>query len=263
MASVGVLQSFKAQIDITKLIKLIKDETKTTKIMKNPEINALALGQLMCLSALIESEAYKTGQLVNSDTITSLASSLIYLYQTYDFLRESIQTAFAKLLQNLPEAGQGIKLLEKIVAELLIANKKQGGDIKDYIFEHSDNLSLYLSLRHIYISPKYKDQTTKIAKHLTMDIFDDDQSLHKLKTIAGKSVYIYPRLHTSLPLLINEIYIKHASSSKLRLQLIKKLATVFFEDHFFNEQVYQAIKSSATRPKFLHIGLKFWELLGL
>ena len=91
----------------------------------------------------------------------------------------------------------------------------------------------------------------------------DDQDFHKLKAIAGKSVYIYPRLHNSLPLLINEIYLNNASSTKLRLQQIKKLAKTLFEDHFFNEQVYQAIKSSATRPKFLHIGLKFWELLGL
>mmetsp|Transcript_36263 Transcript_36263/g.44217 ORF Transcript_36263/g.44217 Transcript_36263/m.44217 type:complete len:105 (+) Transcript_36263:88-402(+) len=44
LASVSVLRSFKAQVDITKLIKLVKDETKTSKTMKNPEINALALG---------------------------------------------------------------------------------------------------------------------------------------------------------------------------------------------------------------------------
>lgn len=44
LATVSVLQSFKAQIDIVKLIKLMKEETKTTGIMKNPEIHALALG---------------------------------------------------------------------------------------------------------------------------------------------------------------------------------------------------------------------------
>jgi len=76
--------------------------------------------------------------------------------------------------------------------------------------------------------------------------------------MVGRSVYIYPRLHTSLLLLINEIYLKHASSSKLRLQEFKRLAKAIFDNHFFDEQVYQSIKSSSTRPKFLHIGLKFW-----
>ena len=80
LTTVSVIRSFKGQIDVTKLIKLIKDETKTTKIMKNPEINALVLGQLMCLSALIDGEAYKTGTLVSSETLSSLTSSMIYLY---------------------------------------------------------------------------------------------------------------------------------------------------------------------------------------
>ena len=96
---------------------------------------------------------------------------------------------------------------------------------------------------------------------MTLDILGNEEDLQKLKQIVGKSVYIYPRLHTSLPLLINEIYLR-PSSSKLRLKLIKQLTKILFEDYFFNDDVYQAIKSSATRPKFLHIGLKFWELLG-
>ena len=69
--------------------------------MKNPEINSLALGQLMCLSALVESEAYQQlhgGNQVNTEIITSLLSSFIHLYQTYDFLRESVQAIFSKLL---------------------------------------------------------------------------------------------------------------------------------------------------------------------
>jgi hypothetical protein len=31
-----------------------------------------------------------------------------------------------------------------------------------------------------------------------------------------------------------------------------------FNEHFFNEEYYFTLKSSY-RPKFLHIGLKFWE----
>lgn len=95
LATVEVLRRFKAQIDMVKLIRFMKEETKTVSTLKNPEINALALGQLMCLSAVVESEAYQQGALqANVDTITSLTSSFIHLYQTYQFLRESIQTVF-------------------------------------------------------------------------------------------------------------------------------------------------------------------------
>ena len=58
LATVEVVGRFKAQIDMSKLIRYIKEETKTASTMKNPEINALALGQLMCLSALVESQAF-------------------------------------------------------------------------------------------------------------------------------------------------------------------------------------------------------------
>ena len=215
----------------------------------------------MCLSALVESEAYKTGNLVNTETVMTVTASLVHLYATYDFLRESIQTALAKLITNLPVESHAVKVLEKLVTELLTVKKEQG-DLRSHVFAHSDNLSLFLTLRQIFTSPQFKDQSTKVAKVLGMDVLADDNDLVRLKNIVGKSVYLYPRLHSSLPLLIKEIYLKNASSAKLRLQLIKKLAKSLLEDYFFSEQVYQAIKSSATRPKFLHIGLKFWELLG-
>ena len=60
LATVGVFKTFKSQIDITKLTEFIFEETKTASTMKNPEINALVLGRLMCMSALIESEAYQS-----------------------------------------------------------------------------------------------------------------------------------------------------------------------------------------------------------
>jgi len=61
LVMVEVIRRFKTQIDPSLLIKFIKEESKTTQIMKNPEIHMLTLGQLMCLSALIESEIYQTG----------------------------------------------------------------------------------------------------------------------------------------------------------------------------------------------------------
>lgn len=261
LATVEVVRRFKAQIDMGKLIEFVQEETKTSATMKNPEINALSLGQLMCLSALVESEAYQSGAQTSVETIALLATSFISLYKTYDFLRESIQAVFAKLLARLPES-HGVKLMEKILAEIILEHKdKKGFSMQNFIFEHSDNLSLYLTVRHAYLSPKYKDQSTKASKYLSGDFLVTDEEITRLKAIVGKSIYIYPRLHTSISLIINEIYVKQ-TSSKLRLKMIKNLATSLFADYFFKETVYQGIKSSTARPKFLNIGLKFWQMLG-
>jgi len=56
-------------------------------------------------------------------------------------------------LTNVPAETHGVKIIEKIVAELLVS----GGNMKDKLFAHSDNLSLFFNLRHIYLSAKYKD----------------------------------------------------------------------------------------------------------
>lgn len=41
-----------------KLLKFVTEETKCAKGMKNPEINALTIGKMMCLSAVVESQLY-------------------------------------------------------------------------------------------------------------------------------------------------------------------------------------------------------------
>ena len=43
--------------------------------------------------------------------------------------------------------------------------------------------------------------------------------------------------------------------------MFKKIAKTLFDEYLFNEEIYQGIKNSSRRPKFLHIGLKFWELI--
>ena len=58
LAFVGVLRAFKAQLSLQKVLVLVEHETKTSKTFKNPEVHALVLGKLMCLSAVVEAEAY-------------------------------------------------------------------------------------------------------------------------------------------------------------------------------------------------------------
>ena len=60
LVTVQVLTRFNKQIDLNKLLNFVNDETKTTSTMTNPEINALVLGSLMCLSAFVESKCCLT-----------------------------------------------------------------------------------------------------------------------------------------------------------------------------------------------------------
>jgi len=53
----------------------------------------------------------------------------------------------------VPAETHGVRIIEKVVAELLVS----GGNLKETLFTHSDNLSLFLSLRHVYLSAKYRD----------------------------------------------------------------------------------------------------------
>jgi len=55
LASVMVLNRFKAQIDFEKYVKFVNVETKTNAGMKNPEVHAVLMGRMMCVSAIIES----------------------------------------------------------------------------------------------------------------------------------------------------------------------------------------------------------------
>lgn len=60
VALVAVLGRFKSQIDLTKVLAFLKEETKVNKLMKNTEVNAAILGKLMVASAVVESQAYQT-----------------------------------------------------------------------------------------------------------------------------------------------------------------------------------------------------------
>jgi hypothetical protein len=60
VALVSVFARFKSQISVTKLLTHLSEETKTSSMMKNPEVNSMILGRLMVISALVESQAYQS-----------------------------------------------------------------------------------------------------------------------------------------------------------------------------------------------------------
>lgn len=65
-------------------------------------------------------------------------------------------------------------------------------------------------------------------------------------------------MHSVIRLVINELI--NIKSSKERVKAVSLLMKVVFNSHFFNDDYYFSLKSNY-RPKFLHVGLKFWESL--
>ena len=101
----------------------------------------------MCLTAAVEAKLYQTSPTqVNHDALNKIANDLIAMYKENEFTRESIQQVLAKLLRNINPLNPGAKVLERIVSEILGKD-----DFKTFIFKHSDNLSLFLTMRGVYM----------------------------------------------------------------------------------------------------------------
>ena len=78
LVTVDVLSRFKKQVDLVKLIKHIRKETKTVASMKNPEVYALTIGQMMCLSAIVDSQLYQASATqVNQEGVIFLVADLV------------------------------------------------------------------------------------------------------------------------------------------------------------------------------------------
>ena len=148
LVTVDVLSRFKRQIDLVKLIKFVQKETRTSTTMKNPEIHTMVLGKMMCHSAIIDSQIYHTStNQLNQEALNMILEDLIKLYKDHDFVKESLQTVFSRIISRFGSETQGFKVLEQLLTQLIPTE----ADLKLFIFAHSDNLSLFLTLKHAYL----------------------------------------------------------------------------------------------------------------
>jgi hypothetical protein len=53
-----------------------------------------------------------------------------------------------------------------------------------------------------------------------------------------------------------------ADKDKDRLRRFKVLTKNYLDQHVFKQEEYCALKGNV-RPKFLHIGLKFWQMIAI
>jgi hypothetical protein len=138
MASVQVYARFGNQIDLLNLIKYSLELTKTSSTMKNTEQNCMNMGQMMTLSAIIESGLCL--QLQNqADNLTQLITALCRIYNDCNFLRESIMVILQKLLIKAKSVSAASTLLGQAVRALVPSDGKK---IK---FTHPDQISIFCS----------------------------------------------------------------------------------------------------------------------
>jgi len=179
-------------------------------------------------------------------------TSLIKLYGECHYLRESLVIILEKLLVRAKGASNAAGLMKIIVKEMFTDSDK-----KRRKFTHPDQVSLFLTLQHVFRShQEYRIKADAAqAQLLSKDMLEDSQSLEEITAQLGKATYLFPRQHSCMDNLLREAF-RH-EDPKLRLKRCKTLTKTLLENHLFKVEEFKDLKGTV-RPKFLHIGLKFW-----
>ena len=95
-----------------------------------------------------------------------------------------------------------MQALEIIVDQLIIKGGASSVDFKQNILGDSNRLSLYLTLKKAYRSGGYSGMSKEYEELFAYNLLTDKKNLASLQRLVSKQTYLYPRLHSSLPLLI-------------------------------------------------------------
>jgi len=133
-------------------------------------------------------------------------------------------------------------------------------DFKQNILSESNRLSLYLTLKKAYRQGGYSGMSKEYEDLFAYNLLNDKKNLSQLQKLVAKQTFLYPRLHSCLPLLVQLEISQSEGTTKDKARLCSQLIKGLLEDNVFNEDVYGEMKSTS-KFKFLHIGLSLWELL--
>ncbi len=121
----------------------------------------------------------------------------------------------------------------------------------------SNRLALFLRLKESYRTG-YAGLSKEYENLFNYNLLSDKKNLKLLQALVSRQTYLYPRLHSSLSLLLEDISNSEETKTSDKAKLTQTLAKSLLDDHLFNEDVYQDMKSSS-KFKFLHIGFKLWQ----
>jgi hypothetical protein len=115
------------------------------------------------------------------------------------------------MLTNVVPLNAGAKILDRIVAEIFTVT-----EWKSFLYKHFDNLSLFLTIRNVYLD-RFQGQLKEHETVYNHDIFGEDaKTLSKISKIIVQSMYLFPRLHSSVQLIITEIYRTEKTSDRFK-----------------------------------------------
>lgn len=122
----------------------------------------------------------------------------------------------------------------------------------------SNRLALFLRLKEVYRSG-YSGLSKEYESLFNYNLLSDKKNLKLLQGLVSRQTYLYPRLHSCLPLILNDISKAEETKAADKARLTQTFLKSLLDEHLFNEDVYQEMKSTS-KFKFLHIGLKLWQL---
>jgi len=139
-----------------------------------------------------------------------LIRELAEIYHEQEFLREAIQVIIDKTLRKVSANVATFDL----VADSFLAPKDKADDSKkekaleSNVLSSSASLSMFLTLRLAYfqvIAPLGK-LSKNYNELMAFDILDSTKQLAKALPLVKAQTYLYPRLHSSLVLLLEDLF---------------------------------------------------------
>ena len=132
-------------------------------------------------------------------------------------MQESVSATFTKLLGILKEQKSfGINAIE-IILEQLIWKKDEGDvDFKGRILGDSNLLALYLRIRESYRND-YNGMSKEYENLMNYKLLSDKKNLKLICGLLKKQTYLFPRLHSCVPLLLNELINEEKFKDKVKL----------------------------------------------
>lgn len=132
--------------------------------------------------------------------------------------------------------------------------------MKKIKFTHPDQISIFCSFQKIFRNQQeYRLKAdAELVSVLSREILLDTDTAADIKSQIGKATYMYPRIHPCMQFLVEDA--ARADKEKDRLRRFKVLAKSYLDSYIFKATVYKPLKGNV-RPKFLHIGLKLWQMI--
>lgn len=179
--------------------------------------------------------------------MTTLVDILFKIHISQEFLREAIQTTLVKILKNTTKS---VKVFDYIVKKLLVGDLSENAKVDEgFLFKTSSSISLFLIIRKIY-REKFQGESKEYNTLMNSDFIKNKTYLNSFLNIVKTQTYLYPRLHLSVQLWVEEIFVQ----KKNIFENFKPFYSYILENGIFNFKVYDEMKSIA-KFKYLHIGL--------